>query len=386
MNTAKFRIPQEIVERENAHLTNTWVMGIDVGFSSLKGFCPNKYYSVPSYISRLDRMLTAPADEDIYYEDKSGLYLVGASALRQVHDDDTSNSDADLFARNRYSTKKFQIMVAVGLALGLMDGKYGKHVQDMPIRIQTGLPTAYMAPKDIAAIKKVFSDKHEFRIKLGGEQWYDFQINVPEENISVIAQPSGTLYSILIDRNGNYVPEARNILCSNILIVDAGFGTFDPYAMIDRKLVVKESIPDMGMLRILRETSKMFSTACGEEIRVPALQKYLEKGYKDCVDEENMNSKSIYISEYLKEANRKVCMESIESIKQSTNYLRGYDILVVTGGTGAAWFEIYKEYFKGMRNLQVLPGNKNDSIPMYYANVRGYYMLQLSKLKLSDSI
>lgn len=384
MNTAKYRIPQEIIERENAHVDDTWVLGLDVGFSSLKGFCANKYFTVPSYISRLNGMLATVTEDDIYFEDESGLYLVGLSALRQVIDDDTSESDAELFSRNRYGTKKFRIMVAVGLGIGLMDNHAGRYVQGMPIRVQTGLPTAYMAAKDVAAIKKAFSEKYDFRIKVGKNPWKEFHIHIPEENISVIAQPSGTLYSILIDRNGKYVPEAKATLCSNILIVDAGFGTFDPYAMIDRKLVVKESIPDIGMLRILRETSKLFSEACGEEIRVTAMQKYLEKGFKDCVDEETMNSKSVYVSEYLKEANRKVCMESIENIKQITNFLRGYDILVLTGGTGAAWFDIYKDYFKGMKNLQVIPGNKNDSISMHYANVRGYYMLLLSTLKVHD--
>lgn len=385
MNTSKFRIPQEIVERENIHLNKKWIVGLDVGFSSLKGFCPNKYFTVPSYICRLDGMLAAASADDIYYEDESGLYLVGVSALRQVCDDDTSDSDAEIFTRNRYGTKKFHIMVAVGLGLSVMDSRIVQYKEEIPIMVQTGLPTAYMAPKDIAAIKKVFSENYVFRLKIGDGQWNEFQIHIPEENISVMAQPSGTLYSVLIDRNGKYIPEAKSILCSNILIVDAGFGTFDPYAMIDRKLVVKESIPDMGMLRVLRETSRLFSEACGEEIRVPAMQKYLEKGYKDCVDEDTMCSKSVFVSEYLKEANKKVCMESIERIKQITNYLRGYDILVVTGGTGAAWFDIYKDYFKGMRNLQLIPGNKNDGISMHYANVRGYYMLLLSKLKKEET-
>lgn len=381
MNTAKFRIPQEIIERENAHVDKTWILGLDVGFSSLKGFCSNKYFTVPSYMSRLSGMLATVTEDDIYFEDESGLYLVGISALRQVMDDDTSDSDAEIFSRNRYGTKKFRIMVAVGLGLGLMENQTGQYVEGMPIRVQTGLPTAYMSPKDLVAIKKAFSEKYDFRLKIGTQPWKEFHICIPMENVSVMAQPSGTLYSILIDRTGNYVPEAKSILCSNILIVDAGFGTFDPYAMIDRKLVVKESIPDMGMLRVLRETSKLFSEACGEEIRVSAMQKYLEKGFKDCVDEETMNSKNVYVGEYLKEANRKVCMESIENIKQITNYLRGYDILVVTGGTGAAWFELYKDYFKGMKNLQVIPGNKNDGISMHYANVRGYYMLLLSVIK-----
>ena len=59
------------------------------------------------------------------------------------------------------------------------------------------------------------------------------------------------------------------------------------------------------------------------------------------------------------------------------------EVLVITGGTGAAWYDMYADYFKGMKGLQVIPGNCNDGLPMMYSNVRGYYMLRYMELKTS---
>jgi len=44
MNVRSFRTPQEIIPRKNAVLGNSWLIGIDAGFSSLKGFAPNKFF------------------------------------------------------------------------------------------------------------------------------------------------------------------------------------------------------------------------------------------------------------------------------------------------------------------------------------------------------
>lgn len=82
-----------------------------------------------------------------------------------------------------------------------------------------------------------------------------------------------------------------------------------------------------------------------------------------------------------KEKVHKVCMESIETLKTISNFMRDYDVMIPTGGTGQAWFEEYREYFKGMTGLQIIPGNRNDKLPMIYSNVRGYYMFRYMILK-----
>ena len=56
--------------------------------------------------------------------------------------------------------------------------------------------------------------------------------------------------------------------------------------------------------------------------------------------------------------------------------LGSIDNLVMTGGTGAAWFPIFEEKLQGLISadaLTLIPGNiMNLSLPYYLSNVRGY--------------
>lgn len=380
MNAMQFKTPQEIIQRKNVNTRGYWLLGIDAGFSSLKGFAPNKTFCFPSYVRKLDRELLMPNQSDILYRDETGLYLIGASAQEQVTSDDTSDSESELFVRNRYTSKKFQIILAVGMAIGLTSNSYMERKKDMPVIIQTGLPTAYVR-SDREKITKAFAKRYVFDLKMGYGAWEHHDIEIPRENIFVLPQPSGTLYSILIDESGKYVPNAPEILKKNLLIVDAGFGTFDPYGLVNRQVVLEESLPDLGMKKILQETSSMIFDKYGEEIRVPAMQKYLGKGTFTYLNEEERKSEEIVIAPFLEAANKKVCMESIKVLEGMCNSLKNYNYLILTGGTCAAWYDLYRDYFGWMKSLTIIPGNKNDKLPMYYSNVRGYYMYRHMLLK-----
>ena len=87
-----------------------------------------------------------------------------------------------------------------------------------------------------------------------------------------------------------------------------------------------------------------------------------------------MQSESVPIAPLVERASEMVFQEAVASLKNMTNYMRDYDILIPTGGTCSLWMDKFKEHFKGMKSLTVIPGNRNDKLPLLYANVRGYFM------------
>ena len=323
----------------------------------------------------MDNSLLAVRDINHKYivVDESGIYLVGASAQNQIGSDDTNETETELYARNRYSGKKFKIVIAVGMAIGISENIYGKKKEEQEIIIQTGLPTAYIA-KDKKSIIKAFSEHYVFEIKVGKGNWKKYDIQVKPENVLVMPQPAGTLYSVVIDENGHSLPDAREFFSKNILVADVGFGTFDPYGLINRKIVLKESFSNIGMRRILAETSAYIREVYGEDIRVPAMQRYLEKGYIEVLNEETMQTETIQLSPLIEKASETVFQEAVSALKIMTNFMRDYEILILTGGTCALWIDKFKGHFKGMKSLTIISGNRNDKLPLMYANVRGYYM------------
>ena len=72
-------------------------------------------------------------------------------------------------------------------------------------------------------------------------------------------QPAGSFYSVLIKNNGEYMPDAKDFLFNNVLVMDIGFGTFDFYGVKNRAIECKESIDDIGMREVLKQTSARFS-------------------------------------------------------------------------------------------------------------------------------
>lgn len=209
----------------------------------------------------------------------------------------------------------------------------------------------------------------------GEGKWQDITYTIKPDHIKVIPQPAGTLYSVMVKEDGAYAPDARDILCSNTLILDIGFGTLDLYGLQSRNVVNTDSFDSCGMRAVLKKVSGMILKETGEDIRIQALQHVLETGYFTCVDEETMNWEDKPVSGYLKKASREVFLEAMEQVKAATGAFRDYRYLIVTGGTGEAWYPWIREYLNRARGLSVLSGNRNDGAAMLYSNVRGYYML-----------
>ena len=373
MNTKSLRTLQETIAKRNVSLSRKWILGLDVGFSSLKGFAPNKYFCFPSFVNKLNSDLQLSNDKDVLYRDESGTYLVGLSAQNQIGSDDTNETETELYARNRYSSKKFKIVIATGIAIGISENLYGKKKEEQELVIQTGLPTAYVA-KDKKAIIKAFCEHYVFELKIGRGNWKKYDIQVKPENVFVMPQPVGSLYSVVIDKDGHSIPDAKDFFSKNILVADVGFGTFDPYGLIDRKIVLRESLSNLGMRRILAETSTYIREIYGEDIRVPAMQKYLERGYIEILDEETMQTEVVQIAPLLERSSEMVFQEAVSVLKSMTNFMRDYDILILTGGTCSLWMDKFTGHFKGMKSLTIISGNRNDKLPLLSANVRGYYM------------
>ena len=83
----------------------------------------------------------------------------------------------------------------------------------------------------------------------------------------------------------------------------------------------------------------------------------------------------------MKASNEKICKEMLEKIDTMYDNLIDYNYLLITGGTGAAWDDIIREYYQGMKNLTVISGEQNDRLSPIFNNVRGYYLYLVEFLR-----
>lgn len=370
MDTKKFRTRQEMKKKQNPKARD-YVIGLDVGYSATKVFYEGGYFVFPSYAKKIDDgMINLVNDRDIMYrdDDTGDIYMIGYNAQEMLESTETNDTDGELFSRKRYADKRFRIICDTAIALAL----HGKN-DNRKIVIQTGLPTSYV-DGDTAAIQKAVARPVSFSLKTGGGKWRKFELNIKQGDVFVMAQPSGALYSVLIKDDGVYVNNAKQILSSNVLVMDIGFGTFDFYGIKNRAIVCQESIDEIGMKKVFEQTSKKIFSEMHEDIRIAAMQKVLTTGFVECVDDDNMTSEHKPIQNLLEVSNNEIFKDAMDKAKSVTDAFRGYNYLIVDGGTGEAWFEGIKNWLSGMKLLQIMPSNFNDHLPMIYSNARGYYM------------
>lgn len=370
MNTNQFRTKQEFKKNADIPKGKKFVIGLDIGYSAVKCFYEKGYFCFPSYVRKLDSDLFIYGEQDILYRDMEtgNQYIIGRTAQEMISTSETNVTESELFSRNRYRSKSFKILCNIAMAFAL-DCKS----DEREIVVQTGLPSAY-EKADTPAIKKALLKPAHFQLKIGTGEWKEYNFSVEEKNIFVMPQPSGSLYSALIRQDGTYMPDAKRILFSNILVMDIGFGTFDYFGIKKQKPVCKESVDDVAMKQVLKETSNRIMDALHEEIRVPAMQSALGTGLITCIDMDAMKSEEKPLAPFLEDANNKVFRDAIESAYNITGGFLDYNYILVTGGTGEAWLEKIKDYFSGLKTVKVITGNGNDHLPMIYSNSRGYYM------------
>lgn len=378
INLQDFNTVQEIVAHKYPVRTH-WVIAIDIGFSSVKGLSPNKRFCFPSYVKKMDGKLMSVDKDDIYYRDKDGLYLIGTKAQDLVRTDDTNDTDSS-FDRNRYFTKEFLILARTAVAIGLSENEVRKNHPALKPFIQTGLPAAYLK-EDAPKIKSAFCQAGTYEVKIGNGNWERYENSFTPRDVSVMAQPAGTLSSLLFDDNGDERKEARALATGNILIADIGFGTFDPYGIVNREKVLEESINNLGMKRVLEVASEYIYKDYNMDIRIPQMRKYMKDGYFKVVDIQKMSSKKVALDAYIERACKEVAISAANKLYELAGYFRDYNVLVITGGTGAAWYNYIKEALSGLEDLRIIPGNDGNDIPIYYANARGYYMSAYRRLR-----
>ena len=382
IDTKEFRTKTVFVERNNGDLPDVWEIALDIGYSSVKVFSPNMAAMFPSYAKKKNvergTIGTLPKEFIRYKDLETGeMWLVGQAAQDNIELQDTSDSEAALYGRERYTDPMFAVIARTGLGIAMLENEYGVR-GDRPICVQTGLPPEYMRG-DKRLLVESLSGRHHFSLRLGWKKEVEFDFTIDPENVFVMSQPMGTLFSVAVDSNHQFVPNASDIFEKSTFVFDAGFGTLDPFPIKNHQLQKSETFPDLGMHQILKETCDEIYEKYGQEIPVHAMQRYLERTTVRCFDQKTFASKDMPFDDILEEASNRICDMALNKIAQIYP-LYEYDYFIITGGTGAAWSKRIKERLKNMETLEIIDGGRNDDLPAVFANARGYYMYRYSKI------
>jgi len=350
--------------------------GIDIGYSAIKLQSPYSYSVVPSlcYKVQKDNALLIE-DTDIRYRDADGtIWYVGSLAKRALRKDNTNIKQSTLLSRQRLQSDEFMVQIRIAMFIARLKNltDTGYEVDDRPLKIQTGLPPEFHL-SDSKEIKEKFIGEHVFSVKIGNRDWMSVKIVVGKNDVYSCKQPFGTLMSCCVDNQGQFYD--ADFLRRNVLILDAGFHTTDTFCCI-QGADEGESITweNLAMQEVFRRTCEDISknTNNRADISVFALEKSLADEFVYYGPKKEMYQFGQDFEKNL----RAVAHDLIEQIMTTYNSMIDIDIIVLTGGTGAAWFPFFKEYFAELNTKVILAGEDEAT----FSNVKGYYNLLISRL------
>ena len=197
-------------------------------------------------------------------------------------------------------------------------------------------------------------------------------------------QPMGSFISVSTGQDGHQRAEFERYASSTTIVCDPGFGTYDCFLLKGQMITDKETFASLGMKEVLIETSRRIQEQYGVEIPIPVMQKFLEIGTFPTYDRKTLTSANVPFDSILEKCSRNVAEKALEKTKGY--HLDECQYMILTGGTGEAWYPYFKDRLKGMTNLTIVPGNQNTMgilkgkngeplpLPFIFGNVRGYYM------------
>lgn len=350
--------------------------GIDVGYSAIKVRSPFNTSIIPSLVQRV--VVDSPLfvdDMDIRYRNENGeIWYVGSLAKKSLRHN-VSVKNSIMLGRQRIQSEEFLVQIRVGIFFAMLknltDNAY--FMESKPLKIQSGLPPEFMK-QDSAELKNRFIGEHNFFIKIGKRNWQKVSVIIKPNDVFVCKQPFGTLMSCIMNDKGEVVNE--KLLTQNLLVVDPGFHSVDTFHCL-QGATEGESLTweNYGMQEVFQRTcnSILKGTKNQADINVYMLEKSLKDGF---VYYGPKKQKYDFTNDFYQNL-RNVCRSFLNELDTTYNNMMDVDVIIVTGGTGAAWEKYIREHYSQMGGLQVVLANKDNDIVL--ANVEGYYNLLVSR-------
>ena len=384
MNTIDYRTKTLFIKNKQLTVGDKWGIAVDIGYSGTKIYGPNIIACFPSFALPVKgNLLDVKGDENsaILYRGEDGvIWKVGKSAQDTISPLDPDTASMAIYGRQRYFDPMFLVVARTALGIACTENEFGSP-KGKEIFLETGLPNSYIRA-DTPLLRDVLSGTHSFDLKIGSSGWMHYDIDLEEKNIFVMQQPMGALVSVSTDENGD---SDQAYYKSSVLICDPGFGTMDCFSLKGGEMNGVETFDSLGMKQVLSETVNKIYEKYRVEIPVPAVQKYLENGYITTFDRKTRTGNNVDFSDILEESSEKVANRAIDKLSELYNDLLEYRYLIITGGTGQAWYDKFENAFKGLPNLTLVPGNQRmpvinkKMLPFIFANVRGYYLYLMHK-------
>lgn len=332
---------------------STLYVALDPGFDSIKVVANGKAFKFPFAAEETDeRKITdyGIRDDFILYRDASGsTYRVGQYA-RELLFDNKDSAALDERMKEFYSEKRFissEFLVGLRTAIALAISSNGMtEDRALDIHLMVTLPHA-IRQKYAASIIGSAAGEHHFSIRQGAGPENVYHFNIREDHIHTVSQTIAAILGETSDEQGN-IDQEKFFYLSNgpTLVIDGGYYTTG-LVVVSRGGSVDDTKTESDTLHAMRNVNEALAEALQDkrpDLKHFVVEYLLQSGGKIKYLEDGA-AKTIDLYALRAEKAAMVCDSLIQHLNQKYNNLLDINYVLVTGGTGAVFFDQLKSFY-----------------------------------------
>lgn len=317
--------------------SNEEPIALDIGYGGVKVFSMNGMHSFPSLLFRVKKDTTFLDNEtDIKYLDEDGnLWYIGDRARDSLETGSRQIDSDDFYSSKRLDTDEFLILLRVAIYLGLCKEDFEYSSNSKRIRISTGLPEEDV-DRDSRKLRKIISGHHHFQISVGGREFTKVNFDIEEDDIEILSQPQGTIYSMAFDMKGN-IPREDLIVDKNVLVLDGGMYTFDTYLSNRADQGTSKTWEEFAMHEAHIKVRDIIKEKTGRFINEYDIEKYMMDERNPSIIRYEGKQRYYFGDDYLSTL-KNMSERLVKKLKRTYDDFNDVDTVIVTGGTGKAYY------------------------------------------------
>lgn len=328
-------------------------IAIDPGFDSLKVAANGKIFKIPFSVQETDeRKLTdyGLRQDFLLYRDAVGTtYRVGSYA-RELIFEHKSQSEIDrkmegFYTEERFTSQEFLVGLRVAIALA-MDANGMAGDQDPEIFMMVALPHA-VRQKYAASVTGTVAGPHRFSLTHGENPEKSYLFTIQEDHVFTVSQTIAAIIGETSDDSGNINQDKFFYLTEGpTLVVDGGYYTTG-LVSVSRGGSVDDNMTESDTEHAMKNVNIAIAEAVKDrraDIRHYVME-YLIQNSSKIRYMNNGKAETIDLAALRVEKAKEVCASLINHINQRYNNLLDYNYVMVTGGTGAVFYQQMLDYY-----------------------------------------
>lgn len=371
------------------------LMAIDPGFDSVKVIANGQHFKFPfSAIETDERRMADYGNHKnfVLYKDMSGTtWRVGQFAREMIFDNKDNGDDAltNFYTEERFSSDEFMVGLRSAIAMAINKTGLYDEQSDLDIRVIVALPHAIRTKYASTIIGQV-AGKHAYFMTFDDREERPYHYAITESNVYTVSQTIAAILGETSDDNG-FINEEKFQYLNNgpTLVIDGGYYTVG-LVPVSRGGIVDDEKAESDTQHSMKNVNMAVSQEIQEQR--PDIKHYSVE-YLTSEDNglirymQDGKVQTINLNALRKEKMQEICADLITYLNNKFSNLLDFRYILVTGGTGACYFDQLFEYYRntGLMDKEHMllthPVIAGKELPIEFSIVAGAYKGLRGKLQ-----